>query len=243
MRYAIVIEKAESNYAAYVPDLPGCVATGFTLEETEQQIREAIDLHLRGMREDGLPIPEPSSSVDYIEIAASSLFQHRANPDDDQINYCYDDGHLDEHHGQANQKSKNAERDAGSRQHQRHADRQHKQRQQNNSDHSQNVLCLFHFPKPLSRPFPGFFYRSFMPASIYDRVTINVPSIPGVPEMSALHAIRNSEVAAFENPAIEQLKIDLPLHFVKKRDARAEQHRMNVEDDFINQVGFEQTLR
>ncbi len=70
MRYAIVIEKAESNYAAYVPDLPGCVATGFTLEETEQQIREAIDLHLRGMREDGLPIPEPSSSVDYVEIAA-----------------------------------------------------------------------------------------------------------------------------------------------------------------------------
>ena len=69
MRYAIVIEKAENNYAAYVPDLPGCVATGFTLEETEQQIREAIDLHLRGMREDGLPIPEPSSSVDYIEIA------------------------------------------------------------------------------------------------------------------------------------------------------------------------------
>ena len=70
MRYAIVIEKAENNYAAYVPDLPGCVATGFTLEETEQQIREAIDLHLRGMREDGLPIPEPSSSVDYVEIAA-----------------------------------------------------------------------------------------------------------------------------------------------------------------------------
>ncbi len=70
MRYAIVIEKAENNFAAYVPDLPGCVATGATVAETEQQIREAIDLHLRGMREDGLPIPEPSSSVDYIEIAA-----------------------------------------------------------------------------------------------------------------------------------------------------------------------------
>lgn len=70
MRYAIVIEKAENNYAAYVPDLPGCVATGQTIEETEQQIREAVDLHLRGMREDGLPIPEPSSSVDYIDIAA-----------------------------------------------------------------------------------------------------------------------------------------------------------------------------
>lgn len=70
MRYAIVIEKAEANYAAYVPDLPGCLATGQTIEETEQQIREAIDLHVRGMREDGLPIPEPSSSVDYVEIAA-----------------------------------------------------------------------------------------------------------------------------------------------------------------------------
>ena len=70
MRYAIVIEKAENNYAAYVPDLPGCVATGESIEETEQQIREAIDLHLKGMREDGLPIPEPSSSVDYVEIAA-----------------------------------------------------------------------------------------------------------------------------------------------------------------------------
>jgi predicted RNase H-like HicB family nuclease len=70
MRYAIVIEKAENNYAAYVPDLPGCVATGQTIEETEQQIREAIDLHLRGMREDGLPILEPSSSVDYVDIAA-----------------------------------------------------------------------------------------------------------------------------------------------------------------------------
>jgi predicted RNase H-like HicB family nuclease len=70
MRYAIVIEKAENNYAAYVPDLPGCVATGQTVEETEQQIREAIDLHLRGMREDGVPIPEPSSSVDYVDIAA-----------------------------------------------------------------------------------------------------------------------------------------------------------------------------
>ena len=69
-RYAIVIEKAESNYAAYVPDLPGCVATGRTLEETERQIRRAIELHLRGMREDGLPIPEPLSYVEYVEIPA-----------------------------------------------------------------------------------------------------------------------------------------------------------------------------
>jgi predicted RNase H-like HicB family nuclease len=70
MRYAIVIEKAENNYAAYVPDLLGCVATGRTIEETEQQIREAIEIHLRGMREDGLPIPEPSSQVEYVEVAA-----------------------------------------------------------------------------------------------------------------------------------------------------------------------------
>jgi predicted RNase H-like HicB family nuclease len=70
MRYAIVIERAQRNYAAYVPDLPGCVATGTTLEETEQQIREAIEFHLKGMREDGTPIPEPSSRVDYVEVAA-----------------------------------------------------------------------------------------------------------------------------------------------------------------------------
>jgi len=70
MRYAIVIEKVESNYAAYVPDLPGCVTTGQTLEETEQQIREAIEFHIRGLREDGLPIPEPSSKVNYIDVAA-----------------------------------------------------------------------------------------------------------------------------------------------------------------------------
>jgi len=68
--YAIVIEKAESNYAAYVPDLPGCVATGQNREETEQQIREAIELHLRGMREDGLPIPEAVTQVDYVEVPA-----------------------------------------------------------------------------------------------------------------------------------------------------------------------------
>lgn len=70
MRYAIVIEKAENNYAAYVPDLPGCVATGITLEETEEQIREAIAFHLKGMRDDGTTIPEPSSRVDYVEVAA-----------------------------------------------------------------------------------------------------------------------------------------------------------------------------
>ena len=70
MRYAIVIEKAENNYAAYVPDLLGCVATGETVEETEREIKEAIEFHLRGMREDGLPIPPPSVRVDYVDLAA-----------------------------------------------------------------------------------------------------------------------------------------------------------------------------
>lgn len=67
-RYAIVIEKAETNYAAYVPDLPGCVATGATVEETEHLLREAIKFHLEGLLEDGLAIPEPSSQVEYVEI-------------------------------------------------------------------------------------------------------------------------------------------------------------------------------
>jgi predicted RNase H-like HicB family nuclease len=69
MRYAVVIEKARNNYSAYVPDLPGCVATGATIEETEQQIREAIDLHLAGLRADGLPIPQASCQVEYGEVA------------------------------------------------------------------------------------------------------------------------------------------------------------------------------
>jgi len=70
MRYAIVIEKAQGNFSAYVPDLPGCVATGATIEEIELQIREAIEFHLEGMREDGTPIPSPASRVEYVDIAA-----------------------------------------------------------------------------------------------------------------------------------------------------------------------------
>jgi predicted RNase H-like HicB family nuclease len=70
MRYAIVIEAAESNYSAYVPDLPGCVATAPTIAETEQAIREAIEFHLEGLRADNLPIPAASSRVDYVEVAA-----------------------------------------------------------------------------------------------------------------------------------------------------------------------------
>lgn len=69
-RYAIVIEKTATNYGGYVPDLPGCVATGATVAETEQLLREAIALHLAGMREDGLLIPEPSSVVEYVDCEA-----------------------------------------------------------------------------------------------------------------------------------------------------------------------------
>jgi predicted RNase H-like HicB family nuclease len=70
MRYAVVIEKGEGNYGAYVPDLPGCVATGDTIEEVEREIQEAIEFHLEGMRADGQSIPEPSSRVEYVEVAA-----------------------------------------------------------------------------------------------------------------------------------------------------------------------------
>ncbi|OIQ65426.1 hypothetical protein GALL_530160 [mine drainage metagenome] len=70
MRYAIVIERAESNYSAYVPDLPGCVATGSTVAEVEREIRKAIALHLEGLRQDGVSIPPPESQVEYIDVAA-----------------------------------------------------------------------------------------------------------------------------------------------------------------------------
>jgi len=63
----VVIEKAEASFSAYVPDLPGCVATGATKEEAEQNIREAIRFHLDGLREDGLAIPEPTSVCGYVE--------------------------------------------------------------------------------------------------------------------------------------------------------------------------------
>jgi predicted RNase H-like HicB family nuclease len=70
MRYAIVIEKAESNFSAYVPDLPGCIATGSTVQEVELLIRETIAFHLQGLREDGISPPKPKSQVDYVEVAA-----------------------------------------------------------------------------------------------------------------------------------------------------------------------------
>ena len=70
MRYAIVIEKAEGNYSAYVPDLPGCIATGSTFPEVEQRIGEAVVLHLEGLRQDGISPPQPKSQVEYVEVAA-----------------------------------------------------------------------------------------------------------------------------------------------------------------------------
>ena len=70
MKYAVVSERADSNYSAYVPDLQGCIATGSTIEEVEREIREAIEFHLEVLKEDGLSIPIPSSSVEYIEVAA-----------------------------------------------------------------------------------------------------------------------------------------------------------------------------
>lgn len=70
MRWAIVIEGSERDYGAYVPDLPGCVTTGDTLDELRTMMREAIEFHLDGMRADGLPIPEPTSRVAYVEVAA-----------------------------------------------------------------------------------------------------------------------------------------------------------------------------
>ncbi|HEU5453526.1 MAG TPA: type II toxin-antitoxin system HicB family antitoxin [Terriglobales bacterium] len=68
MKYAVVFEKSSTGYGAYVPDLPGCVATGRTLQETERLIREAIELHLEGMREDGDAIPEPTSIAGEVTV-------------------------------------------------------------------------------------------------------------------------------------------------------------------------------
>lgn len=69
MRYVMIIEEGERNYSAYLPDLPGCIATGKTIEEVKQRMSEAVALQLRGMREDGLPIPESVIHVEYVEAA------------------------------------------------------------------------------------------------------------------------------------------------------------------------------
>ncbi|MDP2833168.1 MAG: type II toxin-antitoxin system HicB family antitoxin [Pseudomonadota bacterium] len=70
MRYAVVIEKAGAGFSAYVPDLPGCVAAGPDVEHVERLIHEAIAFHLEGLREDGFPVPQPVSRVEYMEVAA-----------------------------------------------------------------------------------------------------------------------------------------------------------------------------
>lgn len=70
MRYAVVIEKTETSFGAYVPDLPGCVAVGETREEVVKLIQEAIELHIDSLKQDGQPIPLPSSSVEFIDVAA-----------------------------------------------------------------------------------------------------------------------------------------------------------------------------
>jgi predicted RNase H-like HicB family nuclease len=71
MKYAVVIESGSNNYSAYVPDLPGCVSTGRTLEEVERNNKEALELHLEGLREDGERVPEPSTLREYVETAAA----------------------------------------------------------------------------------------------------------------------------------------------------------------------------
>ena len=70
MKYLIIIEKSETGYSAYSPDLPGCVSTGSTLEETERNMREAISFHIDGLKEEGYEIPKPTSRSSYVEIAA-----------------------------------------------------------------------------------------------------------------------------------------------------------------------------
>ena len=70
MRYMVVVEKTRNSYGAHVPDLPGCIAVGETREEALQLIQEAIEFHLDGMREEGEPIPEPSATSEYVEVAA-----------------------------------------------------------------------------------------------------------------------------------------------------------------------------
>ena len=68
MKYAVIYEKTSTGYSAYIPDLPGCIAAGDTVEETEQLMREAVELHLNGMREDGDPIPEPTTVANMMPV-------------------------------------------------------------------------------------------------------------------------------------------------------------------------------
>lgn len=79
MRYAVVYEKAEHNWSAYAPDLPGCIATGKSIEQTRNRMAKAIEMHLEGMREDGDPIPTPTTEVGFVDVA-DSLAEPRPVP-------------------------------------------------------------------------------------------------------------------------------------------------------------------
>lgn len=69
LRYMVVIERGETSWGAHVPDLPGCVAVGETRDEVRRLIREAVALHIEGLRQDGLPVPAPSSEGEFVEVA------------------------------------------------------------------------------------------------------------------------------------------------------------------------------
>ena len=69
MKYLIIIEKANKNYSAYLPDVPGCIATGKTIEETKKNMKEALAMHLEGLSEDGIPSPKPKAKADYVAVS------------------------------------------------------------------------------------------------------------------------------------------------------------------------------
>ena len=70
MKYAVIIERGPSSFGAYVPDLPGCVAAGNTQDEVMKLIQEAIEFHIEGLKEDGQPVPSPSSTIEFVDVAA-----------------------------------------------------------------------------------------------------------------------------------------------------------------------------
>jgi predicted RNase H-like HicB family nuclease len=69
-RFLVVVERAGANYSAFAPDLPGCIATGDTIEDTRRNMQEAIELHLQGLKEDDLPIPDPRSFAEFVEVTS-----------------------------------------------------------------------------------------------------------------------------------------------------------------------------
>lgn len=68
MKYLVIIEKSKDNYSAYLPDVPGCIATGKTPHEAHEEISKALKMHLDGLKEDGIPLPEPQAQADYIAL-------------------------------------------------------------------------------------------------------------------------------------------------------------------------------